>query len=313
MKPIFGLPLLWAIFTGGIQAADPSNWRVEAKLEIGFDSLNEVSGISRSPRFPNQFWLHNDSGDSARLFAIDQSGSLLFPQFLKFHGQKVVSGTTPWPGFKIELAANYDWEDIASDEDWIYIADTGNNGNARRDLGIYKVPQFNAGAVEKTRAMSFIPVAYPEQHSFPGENWHFDAEALFVDQGQLYLITKHRVAGRISQFEPGGNLYRVDSSPPAAGGKVVKVDSSSELFMVTAADLSPSREKLAVLGYRNLWIFLRPQKGDRWLSRLDQVLDLAPFEMGQVEAVTFVDEDLLWVLNEAGQVFEVEMPAQFGE
>jgi hypothetical protein len=58
---------------------------------------------------------------------------------------------------------------------------------------------------------------------------------------------------------------------------------------------------------------LRPQKGDRWLSRLDQVLDLAPFEMGQVEAVTFVDEDLLWVLNEAGQVFEVEMPAQFGE
>ena len=84
MKPIFGLPLLWAIFTGGIQAADPSNWRVEAKLEIGFDSLNEVSGISRSPRFPNQFWLHNDSGDSARLFAIDQSGSLLFPQFLKF-------------------------------------------------------------------------------------------------------------------------------------------------------------------------------------------------------------------------------------
>ena len=73
MKPIFGLPLLWAIFTGGIHAADPSNWRVEAKLEIGFDSLNEVSGISRSPRFANQFWLHNDSGDCARL---SDSGNL---------------------------------------------------------------------------------------------------------------------------------------------------------------------------------------------------------------------------------------------
>ena len=310
MKPVFGLLLLWAFLTDGIQAADPSNWRVEPKFEIAFEALNEVSGISRSPRFQNQFWLHNDSGDSPRLFAIDQSGALLFPQFLKFHGQKVAPGRTPWPGFKIALAANYDWEDIASDEDWIYIADTGNNGNARRDLGIYKVPQFNASAVERTRAMSFIPVVYPDQYYFPAENWHFDAEALFVDQGQLYLITKHRVAGRISQFEPGGNLYRVDPSQPGLDSKVVKVDSLSELFMVTAADLSPSQEKLAVLGYRKLWIFLRPFKRDRWLSRLDQVLDLAPFDMGQVEAVTFVEEDLLWVLNEAGQVFEVKMPAQ---
>ncbi|MGB1616146.1 MAG: hypothetical protein ACPG9T_06840 [Pseudomonadales bacterium] len=310
MKRVFGFGLLWALCALGVEAADPTAWRVAPKFEIAFAALNEVSGVSRSPRFPNQFWLHNDSGDSARIFAIDRSGALLFPQFLKFHGQQTALGKDPWPGFRIELAANYDWEDIASDEDWIYIADTGNNGNARRDLGIYKVPQFNAGAVEKTRAMSFIPVVYPEQNYFPAKNWHFDAEALFVDQGQMYLITKHRVAGRISQFESGGNLYRVDPPNSGSDAKVVKVDSLPELFMVTAADLSPSGGKLAVLGYQNLWIFLRPDKADRWLSSLDQVLDLSAFNMGQVEAVTFVDEGLLWVLNEAGQAFEVQLPAQ---
>ena len=288
-------------------AGQESAWQVIPKFKIDYQALQEVSGISRSQRFEDVFWVHNDSGDDARVFAINRQGDVIYPEFLPFHGQQPRAGRSPWPGYAIELAAHYDWEDIASDADWLYIADTGNNGNARRDLGVYKVPQFNPRVIEKTRATSYIPIAYPDQQLFPAENWHYDSEALFVDAGQLYLITKHRVAGRIGTFEPGGDLYRLTDAGSARPNELERVDSLSTLFMVTGAALSPNGARLAVLGHRDLWLFPRPSSGDAWLSEPHQTLTLTPYAMGQVEAVTWLDDQRLWVVNEAGAVFEVSL------
>jgi hypothetical protein len=294
-------------------AGQETTWQVTPKFKINYPALQEVSGISRSQRFEDVFWVHNDSGDEARVFAINRQGDVIYPEFLPFHGQQSRPGRRPWPGHAIELAAHYDWEDIASDADWLYIADTGNNGNARRDLGIYKVPQFNPRVIEKTRAMRYLPVAYPDQQLFPAENWHYDSEALFVDAGQLYLITKHRVAGRIGTFEPGGNLYRLTDAESDRPNELKQVDSLSTLFMVTGAALSPNGERLAVLGFRDLWLFPRPNSGDAWLSEPHQTLDLTPYFMGQVEAITWLDDQRLWVVNEAGAVFEVSLGAAVGK
>ena len=38
--------------------------------------LEEMSGIVPSRRYPGIFWVHNDSGDEARLFAIRADGSV---------------------------------------------------------------------------------------------------------------------------------------------------------------------------------------------------------------------------------------------
>jgi len=307
-KCFAGLLFLSCCVPVGLNASSEVAWQVIPKFKIDYPALQEVSGISRSKRFDNVFWVHNDSGDEARLFAINSQGDVIYPEFLPFHGQQPRSGRSPWPGHRIELAAHYDWEDIASDEDWIYIADTGNNGNARRDLGIYKIPLFNPRVIEKTRAFSYIPITYPGQQFFPAATWHFDSEALFIDAGQLYLITKHRVAGRIGTFEPGGNLYRLAGAESDRPNQLVQVDDLATLFMVTGAALSPDGGNLAVLGYRNLWVFPRPSTGDAWLSQPHQTLDLVPFGMGQVEAITWLDDQRLWVVNEAGAVFEVSLP-----
>ena len=37
---------------------------------ISFKLLSEVSGIVKSKRFDDVFWVHNDSRESARLFAL---------------------------------------------------------------------------------------------------------------------------------------------------------------------------------------------------------------------------------------------------
>ena len=50
-------------------AGQESAWQVIPKFKIDYPALQEVSGISRSQRFEDVFWVHNDSGDDA-LFKI---------------------------------------------------------------------------------------------------------------------------------------------------------------------------------------------------------------------------------------------------
>src|SRR5687768_689361 len=76
--------------------------------------LNEISGIVESSVHPNVFFVHNDSGDSPRLFAVDRAGRLLAELLLE---------TVPLV---------IDAEDIAlgpapDGRRFLYLGDTGNN------------------------------------------------------------------------------------------------------------------------------------------------------------------------------------------
>ena len=109
-------------------------FEVEKATPLGNESLQEVSGVTRSHLFPDTFWAHNDSGDKARLFAITQEGEVICPPFLRACPSSAQGTSSVWEGHTIEIAMNYDWEDIAVLDGHLLIADTGNNGNARRDL-----------------------------------------------------------------------------------------------------------------------------------------------------------------------------------
>ncbi len=44
---------------------------------LASDAIKETSGIAASRRVDNVWWVHNDSGDTARVFAINTSGQTL--------------------------------------------------------------------------------------------------------------------------------------------------------------------------------------------------------------------------------------------
>ncbi len=71
-----------------------------------------------------------------RLFAINREGNTIIPTFSRFsyYGEEEVEGKEQWPGFRVLYAENIDWESMTIDENYLYIADTGNNSNDRRDL-----------------------------------------------------------------------------------------------------------------------------------------------------------------------------------
>src|SRR5687768_1886166 len=97
--------------------------------------ISEMSGIVKSPGRANVFWVHNDSGDSARIFAINAEGQNIIPTYSKFsyYGEVPEQGKEQWQGFPVLNATNVDWEDIAIDDRYLYLADMGNNSNSRRD------------------------------------------------------------------------------------------------------------------------------------------------------------------------------------
>lgn len=281
---------------------------------VSHPPLNEMSGIVKSRRYPDVFWVHNDSGDAPRLFAVRADGTVVMPAYLSndfFVGDTPVDGKKPYPGVMIDGAANSDWEDITLDNDTLYIADLGNNGNARRDLAIYTLPEPNPEATQRAHVLKRLPVAYPDQSAFPDPaRWHFDCEAVFVYNGRLHVVTKHRAPGKINTPETGANLYRLDSPAADRVNVLKKLDTAPDLGgWVTGANVSPDNKTLAVLcqaPVASVWLFdLGRTSGDRLLSGRARRLILSNAQ--QCEAVCFADNETLLVTNEQRDVFRLKV------
>jgi len=261
--------------------------------------LDELSGLVRSATHPGIYWAHNDGGHEPSVFALHADGSVHVPD--SYEGRKA------WPGTRILGASNVDWEDIALADGVLYLADVGNNGNERRDLGVYAVsePSPDAAAV---RALRFIPIVYPEQTSFPATRWEFDCEAVFADRGALYFLTKHRRAGHPGRGVDGSHLYRLRSFDAERQNPLERVSTHPRIRSATGADLSPNGARLAVLTKARAWIFERPAHGDDWLAGKASAIELPRAGALQAEAIAWIDDATLLVGSEDRTLLRVAVP-----
>ena len=293
---------LWIRALLGVSVLPPL-LAVGAELELvgrlAHEALGEVSGIVKSGR-GDFYWVHNDSGDSPRLFAIDGEGTPLKPPWMPID-------LADWPGHAIDNATHFDWEDIALADGVLYVADVGNNGNARRDLGVYVVNEPDPFAIPRMRALTYLPVRYPDQEEHPGDVWHFDCEAVFVADGVLHFLTKHRQSRQIGEGAPGTKLYRLDTHHTDAENVLTLVGRRDDVSQVTAADMSPDGNRLAVATYTTLWLFDRPAYDDDWLSGKTWRLDLDTSQAKQLEALAWEDASSLLLTNEQRDLFRARI------
>ena len=257
---------------------------------MNFAPINESSGIVRSKFWPDWIWTHNDSGDSARIFAVHKSGNLVKPMWFKGDYQ----------GLAIGDAVNIDWEDITADESGnLYIAACGNNGNARRDLAIYMFPEPNASEVIQTRIFHRYDFIYPDQLDFPPQEKNFDCEAIFFANGKLYLLTKHRA-------DTFTKLYRFDELDPIGVNVPTLVGEFDVKGRVTAADVSEDGRRLAVLTYENVWIFRASRKKDNYFEGEIYWAPLNTKFTKYCESLCFWDDDTLLIGNEQRELYEIQ-------
>lgn len=301
-------PMLAALI---LLAASQSTIELKPIAKVEHAPVAEMSGIVKSRTYAGVYWVHNDSGDVARVFPIRLDGTVVKPSFeTDFWVDKPVAGLKEWRGIEVANAQNIDWEDIAIDGDRLYIADLGNNGNARRDLGVYVLDEPNPEATGVARALKYLPIKYPDQIAFPPGIWHFDCEAMFVRGGKLYIVTKHRKDGQFLVPEDSAKLYRLDTELTDQANVLVKLDEREGLGgWVTAADVSPDEKTLAVLcnaPQASIWFFD--------LSRTDKAFLSAPSKRvllknaRQAEALCFEDDRNVIVTNEQREIFRVAVP-----
>ncbi len=208
---------------------------------VASPSVAEASGIAASWRVDGVWWVHNDSGDSARVFAIGSDGRDL--------GEFALSGATA-----------VDWEDIVVGPgpaylvSYLYLADIGDNAKTRTSVQVYRVPEplvSTAGPPAAPVALGGVArlnLVYPD-----GPH---DAEALVTDptNRQLFVITKDLVGGVAQIYLAPANLADGSTTVLTAVGTVSLGPGQG----VTAADVTPAGDVVALRTYLSVFLFPRP-------------------------------------------------------
>ncbi|MBN2798675.1 MAG: hypothetical protein JXX28_05950 [Deltaproteobacteria bacterium] len=234
--------------------------------------LDELSGITATTEDAGVLWAHNDSGDTARFFAVEVSG--------RVRGAVRLADTTA-----------FDWEDITlareGDAAWIWLADIGDNAVARPEVRLYRVAEPDPGA---------LPAELPgERFTLRYSDGPHNAETLLWDpiDRALYILTKEDEA-------PSG-LWRLPQ-PVVDGGvmeRVGEVDLWSDDFagsgLATGGEVSPDGLLLAVRTYTHVWAWRRDPARPLAEALGSPACELPVVGERQGEALTWVGQDYLTV------------------
>lgn len=249
------------------------------------DRLRESSGLIF---YKGLLWSHNDSDGEASIFGMDTlDGSI----------KSIIT---------ISNAVNNDWEDLAQDEEYIYIADFGNNAGARKDLAIYKLDKKQIdGSPQQQLEAEKITFHYPEQEKFfPRWKQHnFDCEALIAGESGLFLFTKNWKNAQT-------DLYAL---PKTAGDyPALHLGNFDCDGVVTGADLNTSTGVLALVGYdakfwRPFVILFYDFEEEAFFGGFSRKIELTNLITTQTEGICFVSEDELMISAEYSQTFSARV------
>ena len=253
--------------------------------------IDEMSGIAKSRKYKDTYWVHNDSGDSARIFAIQKSGKLIQPNQPNYEG------------IKLEGSTNFDWEDIAIDGNTIYVSDCGDNLNFRKDLCVYMFKEPNPLVTTSVSDVKKIRVAYPDKTE--ASSWHYDCESIAVWKGTLYFITKWR-AGRSKVPGVGASIYRLANPKFDQVNVLTKLDTVEDIGgWVTASDISSDGKQIALLTQfpnQSVQIFDLTKGKDILHHPIKQIKFFGAI---QCEALCWDSKNSLLVGNEQSELFEI--------
>ncbi|MEH6420278.1 hypothetical protein [Pseudomonas sp. CGJS7] len=214
--------------------------------------LSEISGLAASRRHPGVLWMHDDGGNPERLFAVAANGDRLAT-------------------LRIEGVTKTDWEDIAAfDLDgrhYLLIADTGDNGGLRRSLQLHIVEE--PERIENARLKPAWSIAF----RWPDGARDCEAVAVDVARKQVLLISKKRQPPELFSLPlmPAGNALQTATKlgelagVPQPDPELRKNNPTRARLQgqITAADIAPDGNTLAVMTYRYLLLYPR-QPDQSW-------------------------------------------------
>ncbi len=220
------------------EAALPFSAGVVVATVVG-GAITEASGLAVSRKNAGVLWVHNDSGEKPRIFAIGMDGKLI--------------ATYRLPGVSAE-----DYEDMAIGRgprlgvDYLYVADIGDNLATRSSVVVFRVREPDttgaSGEIDLLDGVAALELRYPDHP--------YDAQTLMADPltGDLFLITRD-VGGESRVFRAP---FPQSASAPTTLEQVARINFSgtgpSDLA-VTAGDIGAFGKLIVVRTYNQalLW------------------------------------------------------------
>lgn len=194
-------------------------------------TLEEASGLVASRANPGYLWTHNDSGDVARIFLIDQEGNIRF--------------TCTLMG-----ATHRDWEDIAIGpgpdtlKTYLFIADTGDNRQQYPYKYIYYLeePVLQGKVADTIRTWQRMTIRLDDGIR--------DCETLLADPvtKSLFLVSKREDSVRVYEIR----------SPFKADTLTANRQLTLPYHNITAGDLSPDGREVLLRSYTAVYYWPRP-------------------------------------------------------
>ncbi|MEM8981492.1 MAG: hypothetical protein AAGC71_00605 [Pseudomonadota bacterium] len=265
-------------------------------------NINEASGLARSLVADDRYWVINDSGNAAVLYAIDRRGQRL--------GSIIPRGI-----------GNVDWEDLDSfehdGEAYLVIADIGDNNGVRAELRVHIVKEpANVPGRGRTAAIDVVRtlrLAYPDGGR--------DAESIAVYDNHLYIMTKRTLPPelyRVSLDNAEDGLIemeflgKVRSLPPPTVRELADAPRRDQFgWQPTAMSFSSTGDRAVVVTNWRAFVFSR-EPDQSWGDALNgsaTVLPMPPVK--RAESVCFDSPETGLITTFEGRhapVFRLPLP-----
>ena len=230
-------------------------------------SVYETSGLER---VENNLITLNDSGNQPLLYYLNESGELIIER-------------------NFSQLQNNDWEDLTVDDEYIYIADIGNNFDTRKNLRIIKAPLDSAD-----NSFEIINFYYPEQEDFSfKQNSKYDAEGIISVKNKLLIFTKNR-AKKITE------IYKLPKNP--GNYKAELIGEINIESIVTGADYNKKLKLLVLTSTKDFNEYYIHRIKNFNISKLKN-LKIGTFKIPigktQVESIKIIDKNNFWITSEA--------------
>ena len=234
--------------------------------------IGESSGVVASSVRDGVFFTHNDSGDKARFFAVDEQGCTL--------------ATYDLAGFdEAAFRATADVEDLARGGGSLWLGDIGDNLHQRSEIAVHRVEEPNVdSSVHRSstgcRSTAEAATVVAETFRLAYPDHPHDAETLLYDEvgSQLLVVTKTpfgqssvyaaalpllpgvvnplTLVGAIV-FPPSTTYDRDPVAQVTAPSTQIGFDVAGRL-MAVGGDVSPTGDRVVVRTYTDAWEWVVP-------------------------------------------------------
>lgn len=269
------LPIVVALFFAAYARHRQTQKQTDITGRLQNKQLDEISGISASGIMHDIYYVHNDSGDTSRFFAINPDGRLRSVIYFK--------------GDVNNPQGVADCEDIAvgpgpvKGKSYVYMGDIGDNDAQRKYITIYRIEEKSSWAKDSLIHAAAVPVHY----KYP--DGPRDAETLMIDpvERQIYIVSKR--ADSVTVYTTPLNFKANDTLMLTKRCKLF-FNGFRPFKWVTAGDISKDGQQVLLKSYVKVYYWKRQGNEPVWKTLQRKPAELPYQEEKQGEAVGFTPD-----------------------